>query len=183
MELHKLNLSPREQRILESIGINSVERVATSTDEELSLGRKKGEAIIQRARGMLAFESIKNITTSDDSITVELLNTDKPILVSVRSVLGLLITDLIEEVRDSKLIIRKPEPTPCATCGKEAQFYCRKCGNFFCQECYIPDHYFTSKDISEINREFDNVRETAQDFTISTSAKKRTSVDYDKVEK
>ena len=56
MELTELNLRPQEQRILESMGLNTVEKLVLKWGQELSLGKQRGNAIVTRAKNILARE-------------------------------------------------------------------------------------------------------------------------------
>ena len=53
MDIHELHLSPREQKTLETQGFDTVEKIALSGRDDLGLGKKKGDSIIQRARNVI----------------------------------------------------------------------------------------------------------------------------------
>ncbi|MBW2600117.1 MAG: hypothetical protein JRC60_08620, partial [Deltaproteobacteria bacterium] len=112
MQLHKLNLTPREQRVLESMGITTVEQVALSTRYDLGFGKSRGDAIITRARNVLAYENIKGIDVGEDRVVVVLVNPSEAVVTSVKDVLGVLWTKLDVALEDAELSISLPKKTP-----------------------------------------------------------------------
>ena len=91
MELNKLNLPQGDQRTLEEMGFDSVEKIALSSEDKLGLG-KKGGRIVQRARNTLAYEHIRAISVSEGLITITLGDSSKATITSVEDVLGILYT-------------------------------------------------------------------------------------------
>ena len=134
MELNKLNLTPREKRILESMCFDSVEKVALSARDDLGLGKGKGGNIIQRARNILAYQGIKGITDTDKQVTVTLSDTSRAVVVSVEDVLGVW-EELPRKLDGCRLVIFRPERKPCSRCDREPVCLCITCGVSLCQNC------------------------------------------------
>ena len=166
MELNKLNLTPREQRILESMGFDSVEKVALSTRDDLGLGKGKGGNIVQRARNILAYQGIKGITETEQQVVVTLSNATRALVVSVEDVLGVW-GELLRRLDGCRLMIFRPERKPCSRCDKEAVCLCTTCGVSLCQNCrYGHEHgYYNTVDLQHLERIFNQVREKAQAYT------------------
>lgn len=166
MDIAKLNLTPREQRTLETMGFDSVEKIALCWRDELGLGKAKGEAIIYRARNILAYERIKAIKNTEGQIRVALSDTSKATLRSVEHVLGIY-GDLKRTVEGDELVIFKPERRPCVVCQKEPVYLCRVCEATLCQDCR-PKHehgYYEAVEILSLERSFDRVSEQAKEYS------------------
>lgn len=173
MDLTKLNLSPREQRTLENMGLDTVEKVTLRWRDELGLGKGKGDAILNRARNLLAYERIKAIDCSDDVVSVVLSDTSRPTIVSVEHVLGAP-TDLKRVIEGNKFIIFAPERKPCSLCGAEPFSICRACKASLCQECrYKHEHgSYESVEIRSLEEAFRRVRQEAEEYSPMPSEKR-----------
>ena len=164
MDIRELNLSPGEQRTLQSMGFTTLERIALCYRDELGLGKGKGDAIIQRTRSILFSHNVKDIDWTEQQITITLLDTSKPIMVSVDRVLG--IDDLRREIDGNKLIIFRPEKKPCSKCGTNPVYICRVCCVSLCEKCrYEHEHgYGQSVDIRSLEISFNDALEKAKAF-------------------
>lgn len=165
MDLSKLNLTPREQRTLEAMGFDSIEKIAVCWRDQLGLGKAKGDAIISRARNILAYERIRHIKETDDQIRVVLSDTTKPTLWSVEHVLGIY-GDLKRAIDGNELVISRPERKPCVVCQREPLYLCRVCEVTLCQDCR-PTHehgYYQLIEISSLEQRFEQVREKAREY-------------------
>jgi DNA replicative helicase MCM subunit Mcm2 (Cdc46/Mcm family) len=173
MDLMKLDLSPREQHILESMGLDTVEKVALRYGHELGLSERKGETIVNRARNLVAYERIKAIDCSDNAVTVILSDTSRATVVSAEDVLGAWGGDLKRVIEGNKLIILAPERKPCS-CGKEPVCICRACEASLCQECrYKHEHgYYQAVEISSLKEAFRRVRVKAEEYSPMPSEKR-----------
>lgn len=166
MELTKLNLRPQEQRILEGMSLNTVEKLVLKWGEELTLGKQRGNAIVTRAKNVIARERIMNIKCDDDSITVTLSDTSDPTMACVRHVLGF--WDYLEEdVEGDTLIIYAPDPKPCYVCGTKPLYICLTCEAWLCQECRSKhEHgYYELKEIRSLEEMFARVRQRAAEYS------------------
>ena len=165
MDIRELNLYPREQRTLEKMGLSTLERIVLCYRDELGLGKAKGDAIIQRAKSMLANNNVEEIVCTDEQITVTLSDTSKPLLVSVAAVLGIH-NDLRRQLDGNKLTIFKPERKPCSRCGANPIYLCRVCGSTLCEKCrYDHEHrYYESVEIQSLDSSFSEAQEKAQAF-------------------
>lgn len=166
MDIRELNLPPREQRILESMGFNSVEKIAPCYGDDLGLGKSKGKAIVQRARNLLAYHGIKDITESEQQVAITLSDKARATVVSVEDVLEIS-SDLKIELQDSQMTIFRPEYKPCSTCGAEPVCLCTICGASLCEKCR-PEHdhgYYKTIEIQILEGFFARVRENARTFT------------------
>jgi DNA replicative helicase MCM subunit Mcm2 (Cdc46/Mcm family) len=166
MDISKLNLPPFEQRTLESTGFATVEQIALCYGEELGLGRKKGDAIVARARNLLAKEKIKAIDCGDDSVTVVLADTHKSTIVSVEYFLGAIGSDLKRVTEGDRLIIFRPQSKPCSLCGVQPVYVCRVCQASLCRECrYKHEHeYYQAVEIAYLEQAFRRVQEKAEAY-------------------
>ena len=133
--------------------------------DELGLGKAKGDAIIQRAKSILANNNIQEIVCTDEQITITLSDTSKPWLASVAGVLGIH-DDLRRQLDGNKLTIFKPEKKPCSRCGANPIYLCRVCGATLCEKCrYEHEHrYYDSVEIRSLDSSFSEAREKAQAF-------------------
>ena len=167
MDIRELKLSPREQRTLETTGFSSIEKIALCYRDDLGLGNAKGEAIIQRARNLLAYRGIKDIADTEQQVIVTLLDTSKATVTSVEHVLEAW-GDLKKELRDNRLVILKPETRPCSNCGSEPAYLCRVCGANLCDKCrYDHEHgYYNIVDIRSLEAAFQRVRDRSQAYTL-----------------
>jgi hypothetical protein len=174
MSLSKLNLSPKEEALLVSMGFDTLEKIALSQSQELGLGRKRGEAVQERARHILAHDNIKDVSVSDDFVSVELRKASKGIVVSVEHVFDVFYSDLKRDVQDDKLLIFNVKPTPCSICEKEPSFWCKRCDKFLCRECRDkhyqmlpePQHYYEIKDLKSLEDQFKKVKEKATEYEL-----------------
>jgi len=173
MDIIKLNLSPREQRMLESMGLDTVEKIALRNRDELGLGRGKGEAIINRARNLLAYERITAIRESDDRVTVSLSDTSKSTLVSIDHALEVW-GRLKSVVEGNELLVLRPERKPCFLCRGEPVYLCTVCWASLCRECrYKHEHEsYKSQELRYLEEIFNQVRERARDFGLMPSERR-----------
>ena len=165
MELSKLHLRPQEQRTLEDMGLDNVEKIALSWRDDLSLGKARGDAIVNRARTLLAYERIKAIDINDNAVTVTLSDSSRPTIVSVEHVMGAW-GDLNREVDNNRLVIFAPAARPCSLCGREPIYACRACQATLCEECrFKHEHdYCQTTAISYLQDVFQRVRAKAEEY-------------------
>jgi hypothetical protein len=173
MELNNIpNLTQTDRRTLESMGVDSVEKVAQKSVSELGLA-KKGERIIQVARNILAHQNIRGIVVSADLVTVTLADTSKAVITSVEHVLNARHTTTERNLSGDQLLVSKMTLKPCLVCQKEAEIFCKDCGEFFCgQHRYHGPHYNIKK-VKDINSEFDEIKQAAQEYVPMPSDKRR----------
>jgi len=162
----ELNLSSRDEALLVSMGFDTLERIALACSDELGLGRRRGEAIQARARRILARDNIKGVSVSEDFVSVELLKASRGVVVSVEHVFDALYSDLKRDVQDNKLLIFKLKPTLCSICGKEPEFWCRRCDKFLCLECRGKhyEHHYDIKELKALEDQFKVVKEKAGEY-------------------
>lgn len=165
MDIRELNLSPREQRTLESMGFTSVEKIALSYRGDLGLGKAKGDAIIQRAKNLLAYHSIRGITETEQQVAITLSDTSRAAVVSVEDVLGIY-SELRGELDGNRLVIFRFDKRPCSNCGADPVCLCTVCGASLCEKCrYEHEHaYYQTTDLQHLGEAFNRVREKAQLF-------------------
>lgn len=177
MDIQELNLPPREQKTLESMGFTTLERIALCYRDELGFGKGKGDAIIQRARSILFNHNVKEIKFTEQQISIALTDISKPTLVSVEGVLGIY-GDLKRQLDGDKLVISRPERKPCFKCGAEPVYLCRVCGAGLCEKCrYDHEHgYGQSVDIRSLESTFNQALEKAKTF-IPIPAEKRVGME------
>lgn len=177
MDIQELNIAPREQRTLESMGFTTLERIALCYRDELGLGKGKGDAIIQRARSILFNHNVKKIEWTEQQITIALSDVSKPTLVSVEDVLGIY-GDLKRQLDGDRLVVFRPERKPCFKCGTDPVYLCRVCGAGLCEKCrYDHEHgYSQSVDIRSLDSTFNQALEKARVF-IPIPAEKRAGVE------
>ena len=166
MDIRELNLTPREQRILESMGFDNVEKIAACYGDDLGLGKSKGKGIVQRARNLLAYHGIKAIVETEQQVAITLSDRSRATVVSVEDILEIS-SELKTELQDSQMIIFKPECKPCSACGAEPICLCTICGASLCEKCrYEHGHgYYDTIEIQTLERVFARVRENARTFT------------------
>lgn len=163
MNVTELNLSPREQRMLESMGFNSLEKIALCDRDDLGLGKKKGEAIIERARRILARYTIREITCTEQQVAVTLSDMSKATVVSAEHVLG--VYELRRELKNNKLVVFKPDRKPCSKCGADPVYLCRVCPASLCNKCrYEHEHASYIVEIQSLDSMFNRVKENAEAF-------------------
>jgi len=167
MDIRELNLSPREQRTLESIGFTSVEKIALCYRDDLGLGKTKGEAIIQRARNLLAYHSIREITDSEEQVVVTLSDISRATIVSIEDALGIY-GELRRELDGDRLVIFMPNRKPCSRCGADPVYLCPACDASLCEKCrYEHEHpSYQTIEIQYLEGIFNRVREKAQTFVL-----------------
>ena len=165
MDIRELNLSPREQRTLESMGFTNLEKIALSYRDDLGLGKTKGDAIIQRARNLLAYHSIKEIIDSEQQVAVTLSDISKATRVSVEDVLGIY-GELGRQLAGNRLVIFPPDRKPCSNCGGDPVCLCTVCNASLCEKCrYEHEHdYYKTTDLQQLEETFNRVRGKAQLF-------------------
>jgi len=160
MDIRELSLSPREQRTLESMGFDTVEKIALCKRDDLGLGKAKGDAIIKRAWNILANRSLSKIDTSETQIIITLTDVTPAIVASLEGILGSY-DYLREEIKGKDLVIYKPLIKECK-CSSDGNYLCLECGIGLCEKCrYVHEH----KNIAEIHyltRLFDTVKQKAQ---------------------
>ena len=168
MELERLRLRPQEQKMLEDMGLNTVEKVSLCWRDDLGLGKRKGDDIITRARNVLAYDRIIAVDTdsSDCGIDIMLSDTSKPTIGAVEHVLGIWSDDLLRTVDDERksLSISSPRPGPCSTCGAAPTHVCRICRVSLCDECRPKHAHFQSIETRHLDEMFARVMERAQSF-------------------
>jgi len=147
------------------MGFDSVEKIALCWGDELGLGKAKSDAIINRARNILAYERIRDIKDAEGQIRVALSDTSKATLRSVEHVLGVDV-NLKRIVEGDELVIFKPERKPCVVCQKEPVYLCRVCEATLCRDCrFKHEHeYYQAVEILYLERSFDRVREQAGEY-------------------
>ena len=177
MDIRELNLSLREEKTLESMGFTTLESIALRYRDELGLGKQKGDAVIQRARSILAHQRVTEIDLADQQISITLSDTSEPTLVSIERVLGIH-DDLETRVEGNKLVILKPESKPCSRCGADPVYLCRVCRATLCEKCrYEHEHkYYDTVEISNLEESFDDAIEKAKVF-IPMSPEKRAAME------
>ncbi len=159
MDIRELNLSSREERTLESMGFTSVERIALCYRDDLGLGKTRGDAIIQRAKNILANRSVREVSVTEDRVAISLNDTSRPILVSVQNIPGLS-DELKKEVDGDRLIIFKPKRKSCSKCGNDGGFHCKECGTGLCDACrYTHQHPYGVLAISREHAGFEHLPE------------------------
>jgi len=165
MDLSKLNLTPREQRTLENMGMDSVEKIAVRWRDELSLGKARGDAVVNRARTLLAYERIKAIDVNDNAVTLTLSDSSRPTVVSVEHVMGAW-GDLNREIDSNRLVIFAPASRPCSLCGREPEYACRACQATLCDECRFKHEHdsYQTTGISYLRDVFQRVRTKAEEY-------------------
>ena len=163
MDIRELNLSPREQRTLESMGFTNVEKIALCYRDDLGLGKAKGDAIIQRAKNLLAYHSIKEITDNEQQVAVTLTDVSKATIVSVEDVLGVY-GELGRELDGNRLVIFMPDRKPCSSCGADPVYLCTECDASLCEKCrYDHEHpFYKAIEIQHLESMFNRLREKAQ---------------------
>ncbi|MEA2054043.1 MAG: hypothetical protein U9O96_02840 [Candidatus Thermoplasmatota archaeon] len=87
-DLDKLGVAPSDRKKLESMGVTGLDQIVLLNQERLGMGRGKGNALIRRARNIIAHENIKEIEIEEDVIRVYLRNISRAIMTSILSVLG-----------------------------------------------------------------------------------------------
>lgn len=180
MELTKLRLSPQERKILEDMGLNTVEKISLCCRDELGLGKRKGDDIITRARNMLAYDRIIAVDTDscDCGIDIMLSDTTKPTITAVEHVLGIWSDDLLRTVDDERksLSISAPSPGPCSACGAAFTHICRTCRVGLCEECRPKHAHYQSVEKRYLDEMFAQVKERARSF-VPMPKEKRTDAD------
>jgi len=173
MDIQELNLPPSEQRILEKMGLSTLEMIVLRYRDELGLGKSKGDAIIQRAKSILGNNNIEEIICTDQQIVITLSDTSKPVLVSVTGVLGIH-SDLTSRLDGNKLIIFRPERKSCSGCGADPVYICRVCRVTLCEKCrYNHEHqYYESVEIRNLDSSFSAAQEKAQAFVLMPPEKR-----------
>lgn len=173
MELSNIpNLKQNERRTLESMGLDSLEKLALKSGYELSLG-KPGERIVQVAKNILAHQHIKAISVTEDSVSVTLIDTSRAVIKSAEHVLHIPLSCVEKSIEGDTLIVRKMLNLPCSTCGKEPEIYCRDCGGFFCGEHQFHGPHYNTKRIKDLGREFEETKREAQEYVPMPSVKRR----------
>jgi hypothetical protein len=161
----KLNLSPKDESLLKSMGFNTLEKIVLVHSDELGLGRGKGEAVQKRAMRILARDNIKRVSVSEDFVSVELLKASRGVVVSVEHVFDIPYSDLKTDVQDNKLFIFKLKPAPCSECGRQPEFWCKQCNKFFCVECRGKhEHYYNIRSLKDLEEDFKKVAERAKEY-------------------
>jgi hypothetical protein len=161
MDIGELGITSREQKTLERMGFDSVEKIALSHRDDLGLGKAKGDSVIQRARNILANRNVRDISMSDDKVTVTLADSGRATLTSVRSILG--VYDLRTAVDDNRLVVFQPHREPCSECGVPGTYLCKECGAGVCDECrYAHKHRYNLAAVHYLEGMFEAVRDKAR---------------------
>ena len=164
MDIRELNLTLREQKTLESMGFNTVEKVAVCHRDELGLGKAKGNEITQRAIRLLVYHSIKEITCTEQQVAITLSDVSKATVVSVEHFLKVSGGRLRRVLEDDKLIIFRPDRNPCSKCGADPIYLCVVCRASLCDKCrYAHEHQsYDTVEIQSLEDMFNRVRESAE---------------------
>ena len=171
MDIRELGVTTREQKFLESMGFNSIEKIALCNGDDLGIGKAKGKSVIQRARNILANRSIREVSITEDQVIVALSDITKSTVASVEWVLGLY-GDLRKEINDNKLVIFKPEKKQCSNWKSEGTYLCTECGTSLCQKChYGHEHPYKMVAIQYLEKAFEAVKEKAERLGSPTSTK------------
>ena len=165
MDIRELNLTPRQQKALESMGFNTVGRVAICDGWELGLGHKTGDAIVQKARNTLAYHSIKEITCTEQQIAITLSNVSRAAVKSVEHSLKLWSGGLSMGLEGDRLTIFRPDRQPCAKCGADPTCLCVVCRASLCDKCRdAHEHEYHIAEIQYLEEWFNRARERAETF-------------------
>jgi len=160
MDIRELNLSPREQRTLESMGFDTVEKIALCKRDDFGLGKAKGESVIQRAWNILANRGINKITISEAQVIITLADATPAILASLKGILGFY-DYLREELNGKDLVIFKPFKKECK-CGADGNYLCIECGIGLCEKCRYMHEHKKMADIHYLEGIFETVKQKAQ---------------------
>jgi hypothetical protein len=162
MDLQELNLPAREERILESMGFSSLEKIAVCHRDELGLGRARGDAIIQRARNMLVSRNVQQVSVSEDRVAITLGDLSEPVLISLRAILGA-VDGIEEKIDGNRLTISKPVRKACSECGKDGTYLCTACGAGLCDICrYSHKHQYKAVLGEHLLNTFEAAKQKAQ---------------------
>jgi hypothetical protein len=165
VDIRELNLTPREQKALESMGFNTVERVALCYGEDLGLGKKTGNAIVQKAKNTLAYHSIKEITCTEQQVAITLSNVSRAAVVSVEHFLRIYGDGLRRALEGDKLTIFRPDRKPCSKCGADPTYLCVLCRASLCDKChYAHEHQYDTSKFQYLEDMFNKARESAETF-------------------
>ena len=165
MDIRELKLTPREQKALESMGFNTVEKVALCYGEDLGLGKKTGNAIVQKAKNTLAYHSIKEITCTEQQVAITLSNVSRAAVVSVEHFLKIYGDGLRRALEGDKLMIFRPDRKPCSKCGVDPTYLCVVCRASLCDKCRnAHEHQYDTSKIQYLEDMFNKARESAETF-------------------
>lgn len=87
-DLTTLGVGPSDRKKLESMGFTTLEQIALMRRHGLGMGKQKGDALIQRARNILANRNIDVIEVNSDIVIVKLKHINDSIIVSVKDLLS-----------------------------------------------------------------------------------------------